>query len=408
MHRPGEIYAPDDARCARYHRLAERGGGGNAHHGAGLMSLPPPTPREAWYVRAADVQMKRDPGPGGGDFVLGRGGFGTVYEARYKGARKVAVKRLTAASANAASEFESEVGMLHRLKHEHIIIFVGACNDPGNLMIVTELMAGGSLADLLKRDPASVTWAAAGRRASLHTARALSYLHTLEPPVVHWDVNPANVLCQPGLGLFNLADVGLAYSMSRSQTYAPGWTPVYAAPELLLGRRTNAKADIFSVGVLLEAILAGGEPTGRGRARLPPATPPHALRLVEKCLSEEAALRPSAVHLVNGLEDDAGPPAEAEAAAAAAAAAVARAEEVNKARRLADAAAVHVKAQAKAAEKKAQAVVAQAAAEAKPHAQVCALLKGVDISVKVLICSISSYINVGGFGLAVRFKFKSG
>ncbi|KAJ1624684.1 hypothetical protein T492DRAFT_260671 [Pavlovales sp. CCMP2436] len=137
--------------------------------------------------------------------------------------------------------------------------------------------------------------------------------------------------------------------MSCSQAHAAGWTPSYAAPEVLLGRPTNAKADVFSFGVLVEALLAGKQPTGRGRARLPPATPPQARKLVLVCLSEEAALRPSAVDLVNGLEDDAGPPAEAEAAAAAAA--VARAEEVNKARRLADAAAVHEKAQAEAAKK---------------------------------------------------------
>ncbi|KAJ1620998.1 kinase-like domain-containing protein, partial [Pavlovales sp. CCMP2436] len=199
-------------------------------------------------------------------------------------------------------EFAREVDMLHRLKHEHIIIFVGACDDPGNLMIVTELMEGKSLADVLERNPASVAWAAAGRRASRDTARALCYLHTLEPPVVHWDVKPANVLCQSGLGLFKLADVGLAANMSCSQARAAGWTPSYAAPEVLLGRPTNDKADVFSFGVLVEALLAGRQPTGRGRARLPPATPPQARRLVQVCLSEEAALRPSAVDLVNGLE----------------------------------------------------------------------------------------------------------
>ncbi|KAJ1634691.1 kinase-like domain-containing protein [Pavlovales sp. CCMP2436] len=340
MHRPGEIYAPDDVRCASYHRLAERGGGGDAHHGAGLKSLPPPAPREEWYVRPADVQMER--GRDGGDVVLGSGGFGTVYAARHKGARRVAVKRLNAAGAAAASkEFAREVDMLHRLKHEHIIIFVGACDDPGNLMIVTELMEGKSLADVLERDPAS-------------------------PPVVHWDVKPANVLCQSGLGLFKLADVGLAANMSCSQARAAGWTPSYAAPEVLLGRPTNAKADVFSFGVLVEALLAGRQPTGRGSARLPPATPPQARRLVLVCLSEEAALRPSAVDLVNGLEDDAGPHAEAEAAAAAA---VAQAEEVNKARRLADAAAVHVKAQAEAAEKAKLKAEADLKAEAKRKAE---------------------------------------
>ncbi|KAJ1639154.1 kinase-like domain-containing protein, partial [Pavlovales sp. CCMP2436] len=192
---------------------------------------------------------------------LGSGGFGTVYAARHKGVRRVAVKRLNAAGAAAATkEFAREVDMLHRLKHEHIIIFVGACDDSGNFMIVTELMEGKSLADVLERDPSSVAWAAAGRRASRDTARALSYLHTLELPVVHWDVKPANVLFQSGLGLFMLADVGLAANMSCSQAHAAGWTPSYAAPEVLLGRPTNAKADVFSFGVLVEALLAGKQP----------------------------------------------------------------------------------------------------------------------------------------------------
>ncbi|KAJ1633923.1 kinase-like domain-containing protein [Pavlovales sp. CCMP2436] len=311
MHRPGEIYVPDDARCASYHRLAERGGGGDAHHGAGLQSLPPPAPREEWYVRPADVQMER--GPDGGDVVLGSGGFGTVYAARHKGAQRVAVKRLNAAGTAAASEFVKEVSMLHRLKHSHIMLFVGACDDPGNHMIVKERIWGGSLADVLERDPASVAWAVAGRRALRDTARALCYLHTREPPVVHWDVKPASVLYLSGLGLFKLADVGLASNMSSSQARAARWTPSYAAPEVLLGGYTNAKADVFSFGVIVEALLVG--------------------RLVQVCLGVEPALRPSAVDLVNGLEDDAEAEAAAAAAvavAAAAAAAVAQADELAK------------------------------------------------------------------------------
>ncbi|KAJ1620165.1 kinase-like domain-containing protein [Pavlovales sp. CCMP2436] len=236
---------------------------------------------------------------------MGSGGFGTVYAALHKGARRVAVKRLNAAGAAAAREFASEVGMLkllNRLRHEHIVTFVGAC--PDSRSNVTELMAGGSLADVLKADPARLAWPAAGWRAALHIARALHYLHTLEPPVVHWDVKPDNVLCQPGLEIFKLADVGLANIMLRTLVAAPGYTPFYAASEVHEGGDdvtvkadvfVTVKADVFSFGVVVEAFLVGKELTSWARAlRLPPGTSTQVRGLVKRCLLKEATARPSA------------------------------------------------------------------------------------------------------------------
>lgn len=184
--------------------------------------------------------------------VIGGGGFGQVWRAKWKGT-PVAVKVLTgSAQAETVSravleEFIAEINMVSGMRHPNICLFMGACLDPPNRAIVTELCEHGSLWDAL-RSPLSLYQVADGktrfawpldlynpvkeRRESFEmseppfapdgawpwalvkriaegTARGMCYLHSGDPPVLHRDMKSANILLDESYTA-KLADFGLS------------------------------------------------------------------------------------------------------------------------------------------------------------------------------------------------------
>ena len=85
--------------------------------------------------------------------------------------------------------------MLARLRHPHIVLFLGASGAPPAPMLVTELLDGGTLFDLLYRrqPPAALSW---GRFRELceQVCLGLNYLHMNTPQIIHRDLKPANCL----------------------------------------------------------------------------------------------------------------------------------------------------------------------------------------------------------------------
>lgn len=188
--------------------------------------------------------------------VIGGGGFGQVWRARWKGT-PVAVKVLTG-SAQAETvpkavleEFIAEINMVSGMRHPNICLFMGACLDPPNRAIITELCVNGSLWDALRSplsiyqvadgetrlawpldlyDPMSATfpeehhvfgriepplapkgawpWALV-KRVAAGTARGMCYLHSGHPPVLHRDLKSANILLDESYTA-KLADFGLS------------------------------------------------------------------------------------------------------------------------------------------------------------------------------------------------------
>jgi serine/threonine protein kinase len=88
----------------------------------------------------------------------------------------------------------------------------------------------------------------------------LNYLHKRNPPIIHRDLKPDNILISDGMnGRFvKLCDFGLATihnSNNESHTQGLG-TYIYSSPEVTYGRKYDTKADIFSLGVILQEFLA--------------------------------------------------------------------------------------------------------------------------------------------------------
>ncbi|KAK1933584.1 putative serine/threonine-protein kinase drkA [Phytophthora citrophthora] len=191
--------------------------------------------------------------------LLSRGGFGEVYKGTYNGLTVAVKKMLPAHRKNVAhvNNFLAEVKLLASLDHSCIVQFVGVAWDAlSDVCAVTEFMDAGDLRGLLTAyhdenhpvgfDNDKVTIA-------LHVAHALTYLHSLEPVVIHRDLKSRNILLTSDLSA-KLTDFGVSRERADCTMTAGVGTSLWMAPEVLMGERYDDKADVFSFGVVLSEL----------------------------------------------------------------------------------------------------------------------------------------------------------
>ncbi|HEV3130118.1 MAG TPA: serine/threonine-protein kinase [Solirubrobacteraceae bacterium] len=212
---------------------------------------------------------------------LGSGAFGAVWMARDERLeRDVAVKVLPRERV-VSGRFEREARAAARLSHPGIVTLYEASVDDDGAYLVSELVSGSTLAELLQ----------AGRLSDRDIAQigvalcdALAHAHA--HGVVHRDVKPSNVLIPDRVStpsqLAKLTDFGVARVIGGDSLTRTGdvvGTAAYMAPEQAEGRQADATADLYSLALVLYEALTGvnplcaGPPTQRARrlgAYLPP------------------------------------------------------------------------------------------------------------------------------------------
>ena len=203
---------------------------------------------------------------------LGNGAFGVVYKVMVEGKSEVyAMKDILCLNDSAFINAIREAYTLHRISHKNVIeiVRVGEFRDrrgSRHMLLLTEYCPGGSLNDRLARpssDQQNLTW-------MTQTAEAVAHLHSCN--VVHRDLKADNVLLTASedvkLGDFGLAREYIALKRAGVVQDDGSWLAIYeqyymqsrigpihwVAPEFLRGHYTE-KADIFSLGTLLFAIL---------------------------------------------------------------------------------------------------------------------------------------------------------
>ncbi|MDF3070757.1 MAG: serine/threonine protein kinase, partial [Polyangiaceae bacterium] len=187
---------------------------------------------------------------------IGRGGMGQVFRARHARLdRIVAVKLLPAELASdlgARARFEREARTLARLAHPNIVTVhdFGALPE-GSGYLVMEYVEGGTLRSRLPLAPKDA------ERVARELCEALACAHAAG--IVHRDLKPENVLFDAA-GRARLVDFGIAQLLAGEHTAltAPQvvlGTPRYMAPEARSGGPTDARADVFALGVLLREML---------------------------------------------------------------------------------------------------------------------------------------------------------
>lgn len=207
---------------------------------------------QSYSIDAEEVKLIR---------VLGHGGFGTVYLASVRG-KAVACKvfhnqKLTA---EALDDFCTEMEILSKIHHPHVINFIGACLEP--LMIVTELMSGGDLEKLLLDHTSTPLSLLTRLQMAKDAALGMAWLHGSDPMILHRDVKTANFLVDENLRVV-VADFGLSDKLRKgSSTWDDNGykgTIYFTSPEVLKNAVFNEKSDVYSFGIVLWQILTRKE-----------------------------------------------------------------------------------------------------------------------------------------------------
>jgi serine/threonine-protein kinase len=204
---------------------------------------------------------------------IARGGMGQVYlgeQTRMK--RRCAVKLLDprfGAGVDAAEfnrRFLLEASVAARISHPHVVKIFDYGEAPEGCFIAMELLEGRSLSEEIARGGALSP--ARAVHVVLQAARALREAHALG--VVHRDVKPANVYLikqDDDDDFVKVLDFGLVHESKadgRDQgTDAIMGSPRYMAPEQVQGKEVDARADVYSLGAVLYAMLTGHPPFER-------------------------------------------------------------------------------------------------------------------------------------------------
>ena len=127
--------------------------------------------------------------------LIGSGGSGHVYEGTFKGHR-VAVKLLHGGGdlcEDAVENLKTEAALLQGLRHPNVVNFLGCCLDPASLCVILEYAEGGSLHTMLHVEGKQPEYGTLLQLAE-DVASAMDYCHSLDPPVIHRDLKPQNIL----------------------------------------------------------------------------------------------------------------------------------------------------------------------------------------------------------------------
>uniref|UniRef100_A0A3B4YLX0 Mitogen-activated protein kinase kinase kinase 7 n=1 Tax=Seriola lalandi dorsalis TaxID=1841481 RepID=A0A3B4YLX0_SERLL len=196
---------------------------------ADMLETPPGYPFEE--INYEDIEVEE---------VVGRGAFGVVCKAKWKG-KDVAIKTIESESERKA--FIVELRQLSRVNHPNIVKLYGSCNSP--VCLVMEYAEGGSLYNVLHgAEPLPYYTASHAMSWCLQCSQGVAYLHGMKPKaLIHRDLKPPNLLLVAGGTVLKICDFGTACDIQTHMTNNKG-----------------EKCDVFSWGIILWEVITRRKP----------------------------------------------------------------------------------------------------------------------------------------------------
>ncbi|KAK8300658.1 hypothetical protein V6Z12_D05G407000 [Gossypium hirsutum] len=236
--------------------------------------------------------------------LLGVGGFGRVYRGMLEDGTNCAVKRGNSRSEQGLAEFMTEIEMLSKLRHRHLVSLIGYCDERSETILVYEYMANGPLrSHLYGTNFPSLTWK---QRLDIciGAARGLHYLHTFAArSIIHRDVKTTNILLDENfvakVSDFGLSKTGPALDQTHVSTAVKVLCARSALNPVLPREQVNIAEWAMSwhkkgmLNQIMDSNLVG---------KLNPASLKKYGETAEKCLAEHGTERPSMGDVLWNLE----------------------------------------------------------------------------------------------------------
>lgn len=251
---------------------------------------------------------------------IGQGASGVVYTALDRSTgEQVAIKQMNLKQQPKKELIINEIAVMREHRHANVVNYIDSYLVAGDLCVVMEYLAGGSLTDVVTETCMDEPQIAAVCREVL---QALQFLHARH--VIHRDIKSDNVLLGED-GSVKLTDFGFCAQLSGVDTTAAAdsssagtrttmvGTPYWMAPEVVTRQRYGVKVDVWSLGVLALEMLDGEPPylnenplralyliatNGRPEIRDRDRLSPEFADFLDQCLQVDVELRPSASELL--------------------------------------------------------------------------------------------------------------
>ncbi|KAK2408273.1 receptor kinase protein Xa21 [Trifolium repens] len=194
--------------------------------------------------------------------LLGKGGFGSVYQGKLPDGEMIAVKVIDLQSDVKSKSFDTECNAMKNIRHRNLIKIISGCSNLDFKALVMEFMPNGSVDKWLYSHNYCLNFLQR-LNIMIDVASALEYLHRgSSVPVVHCDLKPTNVLLDENM-VAHVSDFGIAKLMDegQSKTHTETLATIgYLAPEYGSSGIVSVKGDVYSYGIMLMEIFTRKKP----------------------------------------------------------------------------------------------------------------------------------------------------